>query len=310
MTSTYYSRQDQPRPQPESFGQRFPNNPSSFAAEGESQEGAFPHAKKEDYSQQYTNTEFSPIERSLRINFTRKVFCITAAQLFIAGILVNFFLNHSWFAKINYYFSGFATFAGLVAFITSVALGFSETLSRTVPLNYILLGIFTVAESYTVGFIAGQYNRDVVLTAMYLTAGVVAALAIYTVKTKTEISYYSGLIVLGTFGTAALSFLNWFTIFGLFDSLIFVGTAVMSGLYFIYDVKLLMGQDRFKLSLDDYIKGAMHLYIDIVRIFLNILQIVGKKIQENEQEEEEQRRRQRQRQAEAQARQTRQRRFF
>jgi len=291
MTSTYYSRQDQPQPRPQSFGQQRQNQP--FAGEGESQEGAFPYAKKENFSEQYTSTEFSPIERSLRINFTRKVFCITAAQLLVAGLLVNFFLNHVWFAKINYYFSGLATLAGFVALITSVALGFSETLSRTVPLNYILLGIFTLAESYTVGFIAGQYHRDVVLTAMYLTAGVVAALAIYAVKSKTEISYFGGLVVLGTLGIGALTFLNWFTIFGLFYSLIFVGSAVMSGLYFIYDVKLLMGQDRFKLSLDDYIKGAMHLYIDIVRIFLNILQIIGKKAQEKEQEEEEQRRRRR-----------------
>jgi len=288
MTS-YYSRQEQPqpRPQPESFRQTFEG--------GGSQEGAFPYAKKQNYSDEYTSTEFSPIERSLRINFTRKVFCITAAQLLIAGILVNFFLNHSWFAKINYYFSGLVAIAGFVAFITSVALGFSESLSRTVPLNYILLGVFTLAESYTVGFIAGQYNRDVVLTAMYLTAGVVAALAIYTVKTKNEITYYSGLLVLLTFGIGALTFLNWFTIFGLFDSLIFAGSAVMSGLYFIYDVKLLLGQDRFKLSLDDYIKGAMHLYIDVVRIFLNILQIIGKKAQEKEDEEEEEELRRRRR---------------
>ncbi len=287
--TTYYSRQEQPqpRPQPESFRQTFES--------GESQEGAFPYAKKQNYSDEYTSTEFSPIERSLRINFTRKVFCITAAQLLIAAIMVNFFLNHTWFAKINYYFSGLATIAGFVAFITSMALGFSESLSRTVPLNYILLGVFTLAESYTVGFIAGQYNRDVVVTAMYLTAGVVAALAMYTVKTKNEITYFNGLIVLITFGIGALTFLNWFTIFGLLDSLIFAGSAVMSGLYFIYDVKLLMGQDRFKLSLDDYIKGAMHLYIDVVRIFLNILQVIGKKTQEKEEEAEEELRRRRRR---------------
>jgi FtsH-binding integral membrane protein len=34
---------------------------------------------------------------------------------------------------------------------------------------------------------------------------------------------------------------------------------------------------RVKLSLDDYISGAIMLYIDIIGLFIKLLQILGKK---------------------------------
>jgi len=61
---------------------------------------------------------------------------------------------------------------------------------------------------------------------------------------------------------------------------------VVSGLYLIYDIKIIMGKDGIKLSMDDYIRGAMHLYIDIIRIFIKILQFLAanaeKKKEEND----------------------------
>jgi len=200
----------------------------------------------------------------------------------MTAIIAHFFVNHKWFYRINYYFSGLVHLSGLVAFVTSLALGLSQTLSRKVPLNYILLGIFTFAESYCVGFMAAQYDKETVLMAIYLTGAVVAALAFYALQSKTEITYFGGLTVLLSLGVLVLTFFSWMTRFHIFDSLIFAGASVLSGLYFIYDIKLMMGKDRFKLSLDDYIKGAMHLYMDVIRIFINILKMMSKKAEEEE----------------------------
>jgi len=241
----------------------------------------FQSSAKTDATYESAET-LSPIQQSLRINFTRKVLLITAAQLLVTGMFVHFFTSHRFFYKMNYYFHGLVSLAGIVAMLISLALGFSQTLSRKVPLNYILLGIFTLAQSYVVGYIAGHYDRETVILAMYLTAAVVSALAIYALRTKTEITYYGGLLVLLGMGTLALTFMAWITRINFLNSLLFAGACVMSGLYLIYDIKLLMGKDRFKLSLDDYVKGAMHLYIDVVRIFINILRILGNKAEEEE----------------------------
>ena len=47
------------------------------------------------------------------------------------------------------------------------------------------------------------------------------------------------------------------------------------GLYLIYDTQLIVGKRANKYLIDDYIRGAMNLYLDIIIIFLEILSIFG-----------------------------------
>ena len=46
--------------------------------------------------------------------------------------------------------------------------------------------------------------------------------------------------------------------------------------YLAFDTKLIMGGGRFELSPDDYIEAVVQLYVDIVYIFLYLLQIFGR----------------------------------
>ena len=50
---------------------------------------------------------------------------------------------------------------------------------------------------------------------------------------------------------------------------------MLYGIYIIYDTKLIMGGNNFGLELDDYILGAMLIYIDIIILFLRILRILA-----------------------------------
>lgn len=47
------------------------------------------------------------------------------------------------------------------------------------------------------------------------------------------------------------------------------------GLYIIYDTQLILGKGEASLGIDDYIFAAMSLYIDIVQLFMYILQLLG-----------------------------------
>ena len=53
--------------------------------------------------------------------------------------------------------------------------------------------------------------------------------------------------------------------------------AIIYGLYLVYDTQLIAGGKRFELSMDDYIIGALILYIDIVGLFLKLLQLLSRK---------------------------------
>ena len=47
-------------------------------------------------------------------------------------------------------------------------------------------------------------------------------------------------------------------------------------LYLAFDTKMIMGGGRFELSPDDYIEAVVQLYVDIVQIFLYLLQLFGR----------------------------------
>ena len=52
---------------------------------------------------------------------------------------------------------------------------------------------------------------------------------------------------------------------------------VLYGIYLLIDTQMVVGGGRHELSIDDYIIGAMILYLDIVMMFLYILEMLGRK---------------------------------
>jgi FtsH-binding integral membrane protein len=54
------------------------------------------------------------------------------------------------------------------------------------------------------------------------------------------------------------------------------GVTALIGIYLVYDVQLITGKFGIEYSIDDYVFASMELYIDIIRLFLQILRILGK----------------------------------
>jgi FtsH-binding integral membrane protein len=46
-------------------------------------------------------------------------------------------------------------------------------------------------------------------------------------------------------------------------------------LYIIYDTQLIIGQVGCEYNIDDYCLAALNLYIDIIYLFIKILQLIG-----------------------------------
>jgi FtsH-binding integral membrane protein len=45
----------------------------------------------------------------------------------------------------------------------------------------------------------------------------------------------------------------------------------------VYDTQLIAGKGKLKLGVDDYIIGALIIYLDIILLFLELLKICGRK---------------------------------
>ena len=210
--------------------------------------------------------------REIRFGFIRKVYGILTAQMALtvtvaAACMLNdglreFLVQHS-------------TAAIWLTAIPAVAVLFALIRCKdTYPLNMRLLFLFTALESITIGVLCAVYAAagygEIILEAFAITALVFGSLSLFACQTRIDFTVYSGLL------TALLtSLIVWgifcslfgFTTNGLYS---WLGTPIFSG-YVVVDTQKIMD----KLGVDDYIIAAIELYLDIINLFLFILQILG-----------------------------------
>jgi FtsH-binding integral membrane protein len=72
-----------------------------------------------------------------------------------------------------------------------------------------------------------------------------------------------------------LSFINFIYSVPLISNLIALCFAVLYSAYILIDTQIILGRGKTKLNLDNYVLGAILLYIDIIGLFLEILKLIG-----------------------------------
>jgi protein lifeguard len=150
-----------------------------------------------------------------------------------------------------------------------------QSVARKVPTNYILLGAFTVCESYIVATIASMYTPESVMLAAIYTVGLFTILTLYACCTKGNIGCMGPLILVSV-GLGFLTMILYFIFpsHTMFLIYCWVGL-IITCIYVIYDVYLIT--EKHGLSYDDYIIGALLIYTDIISLFIYILSIIGER---------------------------------
>lgn len=77
-------------------------------------------------------------------------------------------------------------------------------------------------------------------------------------------------LVLACFGFALIFWKN-----GVAQLVYACAGALLFSIYIIYDTQLILGKGEYKFSMDDAYLAAINLYLDIINLFLFILQIIG-----------------------------------
>ncbi|MBA0570822.1 hypothetical protein Golob_004430, partial [Gossypium lobatum] len=201
-------------------------------------------------------------ENQLRWGFIRKVYGILAAQLVLTTVVSAFVV---FSAPVNELLRGNS---GILLFLLLWPL---HVYHQKHPVNLIILGLFTVSLSLTVGVSCANTDGRIVLEALILTAGVVASLTGYTFwasKKGKDFSFlgpilFTSLIILILTGLIQMFFPLGSTstaVYGGISALIFCG-------YIVYDTDNLI--KRF--TYDDYILASATLYLDILNLFISIL---------------------------------------
>lgn len=169
----------------------------------------------------------------------------------------------------------FATILNLVFLCFMVCPCGCQENMRTVPTNYLLLFGFTATEGFLVGVICAHYTVASVLLAVVATAVVVGGLTAYAMLTKRDFTglgpyLFAGLLVLMIFGLFAMLFP-----FPIMHKVYCCLGILLFSFYLIYDTQLIMGKGEQCIGIDDYVWAALQLYIDIIQMFMYILQLFG-----------------------------------
>ena len=208
----------------------------------------------------------------IKAGFIRKVYGILSIQLLFTVASSSFFMFHEPTREFVLTTPSMLTVAAFAPF--GFLLGLYCYKDRH-PVNMVLLGGFTACMTYSVGVVCAAYYANnmglIVLQALILTAAVFISLTTYVLVTKKDFSFiggglFAGLMILIVWGLMNSFFdfgLGGRMVFSLFGALIFVG-------YILYDTSLLVHH----FGPDDYVIAAVTLYLDIINLFLYLLELL------------------------------------
>jgi FtsH-binding integral membrane protein len=204
--------------------------------------------------------------------FIRKVYAVLTAQLLVTagfsafcmkyGPVRNYLIQFMW----PFYTCLFSSlFVIILLFL----------FRKKKPLNALLLGLWTLAQATMVGIVTASYASagagDCVVQAASYTFVVFAAITLFTFQSKIDFSFLGA----GLFACTMI-FLVWgivisiigyqsIYLYSLFGAILFCG-------WLIYDTYNVI--NRLDLE-DEWILGVISLYLDVLNIFLYILQLVS-----------------------------------
>ncbi|GKV48601.1 hypothetical protein SLEP1_g55398 [Rubroshorea leprosula] len=207
----------------------------------------------------------------LRWAFIRKVYSIITLQLLVTIVVAATVVSVH---PIAHFFV--STGVGLALYIVLIIMPFLTLCPlyyyhQKHPVNFLLLGVFTISLAFVVGLTCAFTSGKVILESVILTTVIVLSLTLYTfwaARRGHDFHFlgpflFGAVIVLIVFALIQILFpLGRISvmIYGCLASIIFCG-------YIIYDTDNLI--KRF--SYDEYIWAAVSLYLDVINLFLSLL---------------------------------------
>lgn len=223
------------------------------------------------------SSKYLPVfnEATLRTGFIRKVLCLVLVQLVVTTAVAataltvnpikNYLDEHRWVF--------WSSWIGAMALLIIGLCNYS--LLRHHPRNMIYLGILNILISLMVGAIVARYESEAVLLAFVITVALVFTLVLLTLRSNFDITNWGGMLFAFLLVLVLTSIIGIFWVNSIFNIVIAALGAVLFSVYLVYDVQMLMGDKKRALSPDDYVLGAISVYLDVINIFLYLLSIIG-----------------------------------
>jgi FtsH-binding integral membrane protein len=170
--------------------------------------------------------------------------------------------------------------------VTGCTMSCFPHICRRFPHNYILLGFFTLFTAIMIAFVSATYPPAIVAAAVGITCAIVFGLTIFAMQTKYDFTatFYPFVFMLGfmcivlpigmVIAASALDAEGISTLNRIYGAL---GVIVFS-FFIVFDMQMIVGgKHAHQFTPDDYIYASFVLYLDIINLFLKVLQMLGRK---------------------------------
>ena len=130
-----------------------------------------------------------------------------------------------------------------------------------------------------IGGLTAQYDSETVMQAGAATALVTISLTVYAMRTTVPIEFFGAISCVICLAMLPLMIISFFITNKILNTVYCCMGALLYAIYLIIDTMMITGgknnMSNVKCSMDDYIIGALMLYLDIVMLFVYILRILG-----------------------------------
>lgn len=221
---------------------------------------------------------------NLAQTFLSNVFSYMFAALAITGVMAYWFGTSE--ALLSYlYNTETGSMKGLGMVVTFAPLGFVLIMSfgfqRLSSLMLLLLFIgYSILMGMSLSFIFTIYTGASIVNTFAVTSLTFGTMAVVGYTTKTDLTKFGSILMMGLFGIIFASIINWFLGSETMDLVISIlGVLIFTGLT-AYDVQKLKRigagveygtESANKLA----ILGALNLYLDFINLFLFLLRFLG-----------------------------------
>ncbi|XP_028718653.1 protein lifeguard 2-like [Peromyscus leucopus] len=216
-------------------------------------------------------------DMSVRKGFILKVFVVLSVQLLVTATIIGVFVFskplRKWVISVPWFI-----YALLPAcFIVIIVLACCRDVRRQVPMNYILLALFTLLEGLLLGSMSVFYKAEEILWAAGATTIVTLALTLFALQTKWDFTLLNGVLfvclcVLFVYGIITLVIRSYWL------HLVYaaLGTLLFS-MYLVMDVQMMVGgRYHYEVDPEEYIFAALNIYVDIISLFIFILDLIAR----------------------------------
>lgn len=204
----------------------------------------------------------------IRMGFLRKVYGLLSMQLLVTTVVAATFAYTPVLRDTVHANPWLLILSLFLAIGLLIALHVKR---HHVPINFILLGAFTVVESMAVGVAVSMYEAEVVVKAFVLTLVITGGLTAYTFQTKRDFTNIGAGLLIGLLIMIGLGMMNVFLGSTGLELALAGGSALIFCLFIVYDTQMMMQ----KLSPEEYILATINLYLDILNLFLELLRLLG-----------------------------------